>query len=941
MKNYMRSSLFCKSAARERYRFPPPFVKKVSGRLFDVETRTNADEVVESYPAYQFLVERARKIKEKYTRMSLSALNSGVNKSSKFYAQLLEMVERDPETGIIIDVGFEEIIEQIKQERFSFRKERAAFDEWNVLSAGLNNMNEFQLMDALKFSVALQLSREPRDVLKGRLLSGLFRSPAELKKIQKGKKLSLRTALAIVSGKVDSILRSKAKGSSYEAAEFVRLVRMNAQLDPRSYISVDFLRRIYPETAHDLSSDADSLPFVARLSERQGQAERKIMQNFYNRDISDSNSTKPVESTDQKADEIQRLVDFFAAEHIEAYLGEGKAFGSPVEVIDQVMDEAQLEKVELAMHLSKILGNNAIDGSIESDISRLEALLGFTDPRSLSHEVLSGQLDLLIARLPSKLKSKFLAASTETELAFKARYANNTDSFLSLQWNNVDIEVPASFMPVAEYLQFRDLETNMGTYHRYVGMGQTAQALADDLELHSNTVRPDYIYRPREDVRHRAGTEYINFNFSGTVQPRLKRKMKQLAALLREDKRSYHGFLQPLHTAHLKSLLRKSRSINQDGKLQSYFDFFFLASRDDTIEAFVQRLFDDEDEYLKGRKDPPTFKTLHKYPEQLSGTGLSLFRQHRGQDTFIVETGIDMRNRTLRPTYDFKYMEESKLGRTQFQTGQLLEIEDRIQKDVSVPGVSANLLRSVESQSVGSVEIDESNRMKLASAEFLADMKKDDMYKHYFEGSFMLSQVSSPVNYDIIRGDSLETRELDGKIISQRDLFDRDVLREFPPRPPAKPSSNKSTWQRYTSILEKGTNFDREAVRDTYVGRGSRKEARAYAFLTKEGTGRLSVNNREFIEYFNVANNRFLVIKSIVALNMCGKVDVQFFVHGGGTSSQAEACLLAVSKALIRAFPEHKQFLTERYFTFTDRRTVQQKTTGLYKARKRYTYVRR
>ena len=153
--------------------------------------------------------------------------------------------------------------------------------------------------------------------------------------------------------------------------------------------------------------------------------------------------------------------------------------------------------------------------------------------------------------------------------------------------------------------------------------------------------------------------------------------------------------------------------------------------------------------------------------------------------------------------------------------------------------------------------------------------------------------------------------------------------------------SNAELLEKYQRLLAKDPSYDAEKVKVSFFGRGKRKRSRGFCLLSKDGTGKLLVNNREFIEYFNVECTRFTAIKAIVALGLCDKVDVKFYVFGGGYMSQAEACMVAAAKALVLAFPEHERFLSERNFLWTDSRIVEPKKTGLYKARKKYQYVRR
>ena len=126
-----------------------------------------------------------------------------------------------------------------------------------------------------------------------------------------------------------------------------------------------------------------------------------------------------------------------------------------------------------------------------------------------------------------------------------------------------------------------------------------------------------------------------------------------------------------------------------------------------------------------------------------------------------------------------------------------------------------------------------------------------------------------------------------------------------------------------------------------FFGQGRRKESKAIAVITTPGTGKIKVNNRELIEYFIEETCCYHVVLPIRAANKLCEIDVQLYLTGGGITGQSQAASLAVSKALVRAYPELYQVLHEGYFFYSDNRQVEAKKTGRYKARKSWTYVRR
>lgn len=126
-----------------------------------------------------------------------------------------------------------------------------------------------------------------------------------------------------------------------------------------------------------------------------------------------------------------------------------------------------------------------------------------------------------------------------------------------------------------------------------------------------------------------------------------------------------------------------------------------------------------------------------------------------------------------------------------------------------------------------------------------------------------------------------------------------------------------------------------------YFGKGTRKTSHALAVLTIPGTGKILVNNRELTEYFIEETGCAHIVNPLRAANKLCEVDVHLYVTGGGITGQSQAGNLAVSKAIIKAYPDLYQMMHERYFLYSDNRQVEPKKTGRYKARKSWTYVRR
>ncbi|MBK8945144.1 MAG: 30S ribosomal protein S9 [Ignavibacteriae bacterium] len=123
-----------------------------------------------------------------------------------------------------------------------------------------------------------------------------------------------------------------------------------------------------------------------------------------------------------------------------------------------------------------------------------------------------------------------------------------------------------------------------------------------------------------------------------------------------------------------------------------------------------------------------------------------------------------------------------------------------------------------------------------------------------------------------------------------------------------------------------------------FVGR--RKNAVARVIL-RNGSGKVTVNKREFDNFFPIADNRDDVITPFKFTETLGKYDVLATVEGGGVRGQAEAIRLGISRALISINPELRQLLKPEGLLRRDPRMVERKKPGRPKARKKFQFSKR
>ncbi|MFN3780578.1 MAG: 30S ribosomal protein S9 [Candidatus Kapaibacteriota bacterium] len=124
------------------------------------------------------------------------------------------------------------------------------------------------------------------------------------------------------------------------------------------------------------------------------------------------------------------------------------------------------------------------------------------------------------------------------------------------------------------------------------------------------------------------------------------------------------------------------------------------------------------------------------------------------------------------------------------------------------------------------------------------------------------------------------------------------------------------------------------------IGTGRRKTSVSQVRLYP-GTGKITVNNRPFEDYFPVEFHRIQIIKPLEVTNTLGKFDVAVKVSGGGISGQAGATQLGIARALVNFEESFKQTLKDFGLLTRDPRMVERKKYGQKKARKRFQFSKR
>jgi small subunit ribosomal protein S9 len=125
-----------------------------------------------------------------------------------------------------------------------------------------------------------------------------------------------------------------------------------------------------------------------------------------------------------------------------------------------------------------------------------------------------------------------------------------------------------------------------------------------------------------------------------------------------------------------------------------------------------------------------------------------------------------------------------------------------------------------------------------------------------------------------------------------------------------------------------------------YWGTGRRKKATARVRLVP-GSGSISINDRNFENFFPNKTSRLIVLQPMELTDMTGRFDIICRVAGGGVTGQAGAIRLGIARALIKTNAELRGSLKKAGFLTRDPRMTERKKYGLHKARKAPQYSKR
>ena len=115
------------------------------------------------------------------------------------------------------------------------------------------------------------------------------------------------------------------------------------------------------------------------------------------------------------------------------------------------------------------------------------------------------------------------------------------------------------------------------------------------------------------------------------------------------------------------------------------------------------------------------------------------------------------------------------------------------------------------------------------------------------------------------------------------------------------------------------------------IGRRKRAVARV---RVKVGTGSITVNGRTLEDFFPSDTHRMIITEPLRITSTDDSYDIDATIDGGGSTGQAGALRLGISRALVDIDGDHGESLKKAGFLTRDSRKKESKKYGLKKARK-------
>ncbi len=119
-----------------------------------------------------------------------------------------------------------------------------------------------------------------------------------------------------------------------------------------------------------------------------------------------------------------------------------------------------------------------------------------------------------------------------------------------------------------------------------------------------------------------------------------------------------------------------------------------------------------------------------------------------------------------------------------------------------------------------------------------------------------------------------------------------------------------------------------------FYGTGRKKHSVARVRVYPNGSGNVTINDRDIDDYFGLETLKLIVRQPLVLTDTNGRFDIICTVAGGGVSGQAGAIRHGLSRALLQFNPELRSELKKAGFLTRDPRMKERKKYGLKAARR-------
>jgi len=184
-------------------------------------------------------------------------------------------------------------------------------------------------------------------------------------------------------------------------------------------------------------------------------------------------------------------------------------------------------------------------------------------------------------------------------------------------------------------------------------------------------------------------------------------------------------------------------------------------------------------------------------------------------------------------------------------------------------------------------------------------------------------------NYDSNAGGPAEELDKDELLQREREKEAYEQQKEMDDQK-ARWLENAKPPVRVPEIDERGRSY----------GKGGRKVCTARVWIYP-GEGVITINRREFLDFFPRETDREMILSPFVATKTCGMFDMIVQVDGGGVTGKAGAIRHGLARALEKYNPDYRPPMKRLGYMTRDSRMVERKKIGKKKARKAPQWVRR